>query len=89
MKYLSISLFFLLALTACKEEPKERVLTAEDLVSTAAYVASPDQATSDYTPFYIHKIPAEKDLNAATTPVGGFNGSRIFVPDMMRAEAQV
>ncbi|MEM9259572.1 MAG: hypothetical protein AAGA62_07980, partial [Bacteroidota bacterium] len=87
MKYLSISLFLLLTLAACKEEPKERVLTADELVSTAAYVASPDQATSDYTPFYIHKIPAEKDLNTDTTPVGKYG--QLIQPDMMKSQAQV
>jgi len=86
MKYLSLLLFTALCFTACKKEAKERQLTADDLVSTAAYVASPDQATSDYEPFYIHKIPADKDLNSPMTPVGAHG--QILQPELNSGHVQ-
>ncbi|MEO0731511.1 MAG: hypothetical protein AAFZ52_01650 [Bacteroidota bacterium] len=87
MKYF-LSLLAGCLLLACQpEKKKDRVLTADELVSTAAYVASPDQATSDYTPLYIHQIPQDKDLDAKVTPVGQYG--QLMQPPMDKFESQV
>lgn len=87
MKHLFILLFAAFALASCTKTANDGTVPAEELESTASFVASPDQDTAKYVPLYIHKIPAASELNSATTAVGGFG--QILAPPMDRLEAQM
>lgn len=86
MKYL-----FLLALGltvfACKDSgPTDGTVPADKLESTKDYVASADQDTARHVPLYIHKIPADSELDSQVTAVGEFG--QVLQPPMERLEAQ-
>jgi hypothetical protein len=88
MKHLLLFSLFVLLLNGCNNNTSSDGTTpADKLESTATFVASPDQDTAQYVPLYIHRIPAEEELNSATTAVGGFG--QILAPPMERTEAQM
>lgn len=88
MKHLLILLLVAFAATSCNNNAASDGTTpVEELESTATFAASPDQDTAKYVPLYIHKIPAEDELNSATTAVGGFG--QILAPPMDKIEAQM
>jgi len=85
------NLFFFLALclgVASCTDPKstDGTVPADELASTKDFVASADQDTARHVPLYIHKIPAESELNSQVTAVGAFG--QVLQPPMERLEAQ-
>ena len=83
MKHLLFFPLLVLLLNGCNNNTSsDGTVPADQLESTADYVASPDQDTARYVPLYIHRIPAAEELNSATTAVGGFG--QILAPPMER-----
>lgn len=81
-------LLLCLAVFACNESgPSDGTVPADQLESTAAFAASPDQDTAAYYPLYIHKIPAESEINSPVTSQGGFG--QVIAPSMQRIEEQM
>lgn len=87
MKDLFILLALCLSVTSCGDStPSDGTVQADELASTKDFVASKDQDTARHIPLYIHKIPAEGELDNQTTSVGGFG--QTIEPPMERLEAQ-
>lgn len=87
MKYLFLLAFLVTAIVSCtKADPKARITPANELASTKDFIASPDQDTARHIPLYIHKIPAEAEINDTLTAVGGY--SQALPPPMGHAIAQ-
>jgi len=87
MKNLFILLALYLCATSCTDpKPSDGTVQADELASTKDFVASKDQDTARHIPLYIHKIPAEGELDNQTTSVGGFG--QTIEPPMDRLEAQ-
>jgi len=81
-------LLLCLAVFACtKTTSSDGTVPANQLESTASFVASPDQDTARYSPLYIHKIPAESELNSPITALGEFG--QVIAPSMQRVEEQM
>ena len=87
MKNLFFFLALSLALASCTDpKPSDGTVPADELASTKDFVASKDQDTARHIPLYIHKIPADSELDTQTTAVGGFG--QVIAPPMERLEAQ-
>lgn len=73
---------------ACTDNASsDGTVPADKLDSTASYVSSPDQDTARYYPLYIHKIPAESELNSPITSLGEFG--QVIAPSLQRIEEQM
>lgn len=77
-----------LFLTACgNDTASDGTVPADQLASTADFVASADQDTAAYVPLYIHKIPAESEIDNSITSLGSF--ANLIVPPMEQLHAQM
>lgn len=89
MKNLLFCLICILASASCGDPDRSSggLVPADALASTQDFVASPDQDTAQHIPLYLHKIPAEAELNDTITSVGGVG--QLLPPPMGTLEAQI